>query len=257
MVKFFRDLADVQRRLQFSYCGFTDEEFHPEKTAPARFGDLVFLRGLRTSRRLMITNRFGSNRPDIMAYPREPEKLSLEAALHRAFMRDFVDWTFGGVYDAFGMTRGGSGYGGKKYWQNAVEVALRVADVIFLLPEDSEGVIWDINLLLTRGTRARVVFIMLPEYIEGKASHHWKILSHRLLGEQFQISKYSPDGGYYLVKSMEHKTGALIPFQSLFDSSLYQSVVGGLLPRRDRAEHVSFAQARKDLPVDQIILSFD
>jgi hypothetical protein len=234
-------IGKQQRSVLFKFYGFTEAEFPSDKTAPGLFGDLVYLRSLKSSRRFMIANAFGGNRPDIFSYPREPVQMSLEAAIQRAFMRNFWNAAIGGPYDPFGMSR--CGKIGSRDWQKTIVTAARVADVMFFLPAETAGVLWEAELLLTGRTKAKLVFVMLPQDIEPEAESAWNRLKDLAHSKSLEMPAYSSQGGYFIVSAMDFKSGNLMPFHSLFDGSLFLAVAQGLIPVKQRKDHIQFLDA--------------
>lgn len=123
---------------------------------------LFYIRPLRSSRRVLIENGFGTNPYFEVRQPAAaqllPAYISIEAALHWGVCTWFKTEALGGPIDIFGMAR--SSVLGP--WRLSAGTLLELSDVICVLASDSEGLAWELDLIASRGLHEKVMLVMPP-----------------------------------------------------------------------------------------------
>lgn len=125
---------------------------------------LLFLRPLASSKRGRLPNAFGPfYRPLLDTLVGVPHTLTIEAALHIAFMMRFNTTALGGPIDLLGMARGTAVIEATdaplRTWQRAALTLIDGARVVLMLLDDSEGLLWELTQIGQRGAAGRLVLV--------------------------------------------------------------------------------------------------
>jgi hypothetical protein len=158
----------------------------------SRRASAVYLRPLRSVRELLIPVHFARPRtPFQQAFPDVPE-LPLETLLYRAVGDDMFFISVGGTAEGFGPARI-MVVGGER-WQDAVASAIHTSDLIFLLPQASEGIEWEVRFLIGENALPRVIFVMPPEAPHFDVPSLWAEATTMMRGLGYRLPRYKPGG---------------------------------------------------------------
>lgn len=174
VLEFLTLAFDTQLGMQRGYYGLAEQKrdagvrafanrFPRTDTMPT----LVFLRPLGTSRRIHVDNAFGPYYRDLFAaLGPAPQELTLEGALHLAFMMRFRTEALGGPIDMLGMARSTALFkfqgSALEAWQEAVALMIASAAVVVVLLEDSAGLLWEMSEIARQRARGKVIVVVLP-----------------------------------------------------------------------------------------------
>jgi hypothetical protein len=189
---YLRAVAGVQRVDQLR----SGSPFIPQAPLPRDKDqpEVVYLRPFIYTGELTIANRFRGRDWYVPADGREPEWMTLEAVLHRAFGADVLLSSVGGRGEGYGMTRLGVFGGGGDSWQGVVELLVERAATVLMTPHHSEGVRWEIGLLVRTGAIARTLLIMPPRSQPLDAATVWEDARPLLAEHDITLPPYDPDG---------------------------------------------------------------
>lgn len=179
---------------------------------------LVYLRPLSTARRELLPNCFSAdpNAPD-KRYRLLPDRISIEAALQLALTPSFATNALGGPIDLFGMARGTVLGGGVNSWQEYVKLMIEYADLICVLPADSEGLSWELGEILRQGAAGRTMFI-LPPREGGRVPAISPAARERLRAIGYTMPEQIEPGFFLL--TADGSCARHIPFDWLWDGRL-------------------------------------
>jgi hypothetical protein len=171
----------------------------PYSSFPDRGGNVIFLRPLLSTGHLTITNGF---RPDPSWDPplSSPgsRQITLEAALHRALTRHVVFISLGGRPDGYGAGRLMLlGTGDEDSWKKLVEAMIGVADVVVLVPNASEGIAWEIDLLIRQQLLPKTVFVMPPGATDLNVPDLWIETATMMADRGIRLPDYDPNGLFF------------------------------------------------------------
>jgi hypothetical protein len=179
---------------------------------------LLFLRGFRSSKRLWVENNFTFEQEEIIPFPKEPPRLSIEAALTKGLGVRFLPMALGGLSDPLGMGRVLSVLT-IDAWKGVFDTLAESAAIILVLPDDSDALTWELTQLSERRYLHRVALLMAPLALDRKASAIWNHTARFVGTRQWMMPDYDERGAFVLFS----KDGAVReqhPFATLFDGSL-------------------------------------
>jgi hypothetical protein len=179
---------------------------------------LLFLRGFRSSKRLWIENAFTFDRKDVIPFPKEPPRLSIEAALTKGLAVAFEPLALGGLPDPLGMSRVLSVLT-TDAWQQAFAAAAGDAAIIVVLPDDSDALTWELMQLVERRYLQRVVLLMAPLGLDRKAAATWDRTATLARARKWKLPNYD-ERGAFVVFSNAGTAREQHPFAALLDGSL-------------------------------------
>jgi hypothetical protein len=166
------DAFKYQLQAQQRLYGYRQEDLDKgERAFAARFRQpeltLVYLRPLATSRRIYLPNSFGPAYEDLLATLTPiPPVLTLEGALHLAFMKVFRTEALGGPIDLLGMARPTAIFDshatGLRAWQEAASLMIKFAAVVLVLLGESEGLLWEMSEIARQDAFAKLVLVTPP-----------------------------------------------------------------------------------------------
>lgn len=187
------------------------------RSALAERLELVYLRPLGTARRELLPNRFTDEvkRAD-ERHRLLPDRISIEAALQVALTPTFATYALGGPIDLFGMQRGTILGGGPDSWQGYAQLMIGFADLICVLPADSEGLAWELSEILRQGAAGKTIFVLPPR--EGTVIGMSPAARKRLENIGYTLpDKMEP--GFFLLNA-GGSCEPYIPFDHLWDGRL-------------------------------------
>jgi hypothetical protein len=195
------------------------------REAGTRASTVAFLRPLATtSRRLFLRNEFLTY--DDSLSPLVPARISLEAALHLAFVRRFRTIALGGPIDIFGMARptatGGKSSDALASWQTAAVGLIQTSDAILVLLAESEGLGWEMSEIARQGVFGKVVFV-LPPGASSQQNKSVEPFAYRLRQLGFGLPGELRKAEFLLIGA----TGAVertLEFQTLWTGELLEAV---------------------------------
>ena len=179
---------------------------------------LLFLRGFRASKRLWIENAFTFDRTEVIPFPKEPPRLSIEAALTKGLGVVFLPIALGGLPDPLGMARQLSVLT-PDAWQVGFAMATNDAAIILVLPDDSDALTWELTQLVERRYLQRVVLLMAPLALDRKAAAIWDHTVRFARPRRWKLPNYD-ERGAFIVFSEEGTVLEQHPFAALLDGSL-------------------------------------
>ncbi len=232
-----------QREAQLGIIGFDPNMAKPKFRAQmSQPPNILFLRPLGSTRRVMIKNRFPLYaNPSLMRFPFEPTRVTLEGALHRA-MFCFSGSTVGGPVDGLGMARlmlanpdsSITDTALTDAWKKPVLVALESAELILVLASPTDGVSWEVGELKARERLECSVIVMTPKEADGYGEREWHQAAARYVDRGVHIGPYAPSGGFVFL----HKDGTrrvMLEFESLWNGELLRAVLPAVIEALTRA----------------------
>ena len=181
---------------------------------------MLFLRGFRSEKRWFLDNRVQMFSPWIVPITPEPAVLSLEATLQRVLGTMFQCFAIGGRQDIIGMGRIITPEPPTiDQWKQWFELWLKRCDFIMLVPEDSIGLNWEVEQLLSRKLTDRLVLIMLPATIDAQIAAAWSAITRLFKTHGHTLPDYAVEGGF-VVRSAEGTFKTILDFESIFDGRL-------------------------------------
>ena len=181
---------------------------------------MLFLRGFRSEKRWFLENCIQMFSPWVPAITPEPAVLSLEGALQRVLGTMFQCYAVGGRQDILGMGRyvmpepGNTGE-----WKQMFEFELVRCAFIMLVPEESTGLNWELEQILSRGLSHRLVLIMLPAAIDVKFAGAWSSIARLFEAHGLALPDYAAEGGF-AARSADGTFNRFLEFAGLFDGRL-------------------------------------
>lgn len=227
----------TQQDLDRTAAGFKQRY---RKTPPNLMPKLVLLRPLSTSRRIQMPNRFGLYYADLLV-DYMPETISLEAALHLAFMRRFTTEALGGPIDIFGMARstamGMSSESGKPTWQGCASLLIEYASVVVALFDDRDAMLWELGEVARQNAFEKLILIALPN-TSSTVQGYTDAATQKLRNLGFDLPRGIRESGFFLFNDV----GAIadtLPFDCLWSGKLFEAVLARSLKRK-------WARGRRD-----------
>jgi hypothetical protein len=125
-------------------------------------------------------------------------------------------------------------------WEALVLLLMRQAQVIFIVPGTSEGVMWEMERL--KDYRAKTVYLMPPtKYYHGdarSAARHWHELRHTFMRRDIFLPGYDPKGALFTLDE-RGRVARQSQFAARFGGTRVHEFVsqmgGGPKPRQSRA----------------------
>jgi hypothetical protein len=185
---------------------------------------LLLLRPLATARRIHLENRFGPYYADVLS-PKVPRTLTLESALHLAFVKRFDTEALGGPIDIFGMKRStalGTFPPGTESWQQAVSLLIQNAAVIFALFDERDALYWEMRELARQRAFGRLIFVIPPT--SAQAAHEY---SPAAIGRLRELGLDLPDSvpaSGFMHFSQSGAVARTLPFDALWSGELFEIV---------------------------------
>jgi hypothetical protein len=180
----------------------------------------LFLRSFRSTRRMWVNNAFQPGNPDVLPYPAEPSKMTLESAVDRGLGLHFDCATFGGMSDPFGVIRifAPRTTDDSDFWKEDLTRCLGTSHCILLLPDGTPSIRWEIEEICRCGVIHLTTLIMLPESVDRAAGHCWREVIDLLSKAVLELPAYQPAGAFV---SLNHDGGfEELPFAALFTGQL-------------------------------------
>ncbi|MEO8134804.1 MAG: hypothetical protein ABI831_12590 [Betaproteobacteria bacterium] len=187
---------------------------------------LVYLRSLSSSKRLILRNRFAWL-PRIAAdhVRLALTSLSLESALHLAFLRQLDTFALGGMPDFFGMRRAAVGQSGEpQAWREFASIMIRDAAVLVVLAGESEGLQWELSEIRRQGALDKILLV-IPPVADARQSVMAEALS-RVAGLQVQSEDLAPG---FVLFTVTGQIECQLSFDSLWNGRLRDVVERRLL----------------------------
>jgi hypothetical protein len=232
------NVIKIQLEAQMGFYGFHQEDLDAAESAfAARFSSspgsppsLVFLRPLCTSRRIPLRNQFGAYYQQLFSgMTSNPivENLTLEGALHLAFMTRFSTTALGGPMDILGIKRLTAIFEEEsspvRTWQMAASILIEFADVVVVLFDDSEGLLWEMSEIVRQGALKRLVFVIPP----GENDQREWVLSEAGVQQLRQIGfdlPIDPIGSGFLLLDSTGAVEQRLSFEALWSGELLNVV---------------------------------
>jgi len=223
----------IQLDSQLGLWGLTQQDLdRTAKAFRARFRRseeemprLLFLRPLATSRRIRLENRLGPYYDDVRS-PLLPETLTLESALHNAFLKHFNTEALGGPIDLFGMARAtalGAFDSGMESWQSAISLSMQHAQIVIAVFDEREALYWEMSELARLRAFGKLIFVMPPVAGgKGDAGYSPGAVS-RLQDLGLKLPEAVPASGFMLFEE-SGKVEKNLPFDSLWSGELPESI---------------------------------
>ena len=168
---------------------------------------VLYLRPLSTLRSVFVPIKGETTKP----YP----VATLEAALTNC-VAPLCQATnaVGGLGDILGMQRSDFVGEGDTGWQVLVSSLMNISGAIIVLPDDSEGVSWEIGQIAERDLFAKCIFVLLPLDLDWSDQGN-----SRGFAKAFQIGKEAlrKDGGFFVGHPRDNR---LLPWTALWDGKL-------------------------------------
>jgi tetratricopeptide (TPR) repeat protein len=184
-------------------------------------GKVLFLRPFLTAGSLMLSSQFTGPESFAVQFKTEPDPITLESALYRVLGEHLSFSSIAGRSDGLGATRifiiGGDG------WQSMVLSEFDTAEVIMMIPQDSPGVRWEINTLLERKLLARTLFVMPPECHDFDVQALWEKAGSLMSDLGLILPQWQANGLFFQL-SEEGSVKRTLPFQTLWDNTLFENV---------------------------------
>jgi hypothetical protein len=221
-----------QLQAQQSAYGYTQERldegarrfaalFRRQDVAPP---SLVFLRPLATSRRIRLRSAFGPAYADQLAALSDlPSVLTLESALHVAFMRTFHTEALGGPIDLLGMARPTALYEsrepGLRAWHDVAALMIEHAAVVLVLLGQTGGLRWEMSELARQGAFGKLVLVTPPAEVDDSVADFVRRMGE--LGLRLPADVTTP--GFRLFDT-SGEVRATLPFAALWSGELLAAV---------------------------------
>jgi tetratricopeptide (TPR) repeat protein len=151
--------------------GYAEPTVPPGFRERKRRGNLLFLRPLITSGHLTLENRCEVPAFEVTFDP-EPRQITLESLLYRVVGPELLFMALGGRPEGFGGDRLIMVAGGTE-WHAMIEFLAEQASLIAMVPHVSEGVRWEVELLVRTGKIERTLMIMPPASTDTDAAAMW------------------------------------------------------------------------------------
>lgn len=168
---------------------------------------VLYLRPLSTLRSVFVPIK----REKTELYP----VATLEAALTNCVAPLFqATNAVGGLGDILGMQRSDFAGEGEAGWQLLVSSLMDISGAIIVLPDDSDGVSWEIGQIAERDLLGKCIFVLLPSDLE------WSDQGNRLgFARAFRIENAAldRDGGFFVG---DPRNGLLLPWKAQWDGNL-------------------------------------
>ena len=225
----------AQLNAQLGLHGWTQKDLDEGTTAfAARYRkdtpplSLVYLRPLAAARRIWLRNRFGPYYRPLLATMRYvSEEITLEAALHIAFAARFGTQALGGPIDMFGMGRATAFGKQRSYlaaWQEAVRPMIAHADVLAVLLDESDGLLWELSEVANQRAFTKLILIVPP----GERAPRRRALSpagaQRLRDIGFDLPT-GPDAEGFLLLDASGRVETQLEFEALWSGQLLEAVL--------------------------------
>jgi hypothetical protein len=194
------------------------------RQSPESHPQLVLLRPLATVRRLRMENRFGPYYRDVISAI-VPTTLTLESALHLAFMKHFDTVALGGPIDIFGMARStalGTFRRDVESWHTAVQSLIQTAALVLALFDETEALYWEMEELARQRAFGKVIFV-LPPAADRRSPALRTAAIERLRSVGLQLQEDAQEPGFILFDG----SGAVaqrLPFDALWSGELLETV---------------------------------
>jgi hypothetical protein len=193
---------------------------------------LAYLRPLGTARRGLIPNCFAAHvRARDERHRLLPDRISIEAALEVALTPLFGTQALGGPIDLFGMKRDTSLGGGADGWQLYAKLMIEHADVICVLPADSEGLSWELEEILRQGAAQKTIFVLPPR--DGGTVPAISPAERERLGALGYTLPERIESGFLLMNA-DANCECQIPFECLWDGRLCAELLARLYESRQQ-----------------------
>jgi hypothetical protein len=86
------------------------------------------------------------------------------------------------------------GTGEQDQWQGIAAGAIRVANVVILVPHQSEGVSWEVDRLVAEGRLTKTVFLMPPLANDFDVPAMWTEATAMMVSRGLTLPAYDPAG---------------------------------------------------------------
>lgn len=153
---------------------------------------LLYLRPLLSAGQLLLPNQCLAN-AFRASYRTEPDNITLEALLYRALGVELDVISLGGRPEGYGATRMIAAAGGTE-WQSTLKLLEETVDLILMVPNLSEGVRWEIELLSERRSLGKTLFVMPPLATDIDVPRLWAEATPMMAEYGLDLPTYQPHG---------------------------------------------------------------
>ena len=213
---------------QAKFYGLSESELEWFQTTWGRGiapGGVLFLRPLDFGRTIYLKNQFD---PSVQLSPLSTDPrfsvISLEGALAQVVFPFGKHATaLGGIQDIIGMRRShvfSTEVESGLDWRMYASTLLDLSDVIFVLPNFSEPIKWEISEIRKKGVLPQCIFILLP------ASHEWVDFGNRRAFSEFLKipSEQLRDEGGFLFGDTDPLHASFLEWSALWNGTLFERI---------------------------------
>jgi tetratricopeptide (TPR) repeat protein len=184
-------------------------------------GQLFYLRPLLNAAGLRLPNQCIANAFTV-GYRVEPDNITLEALLYRALAVELNSLSLGGRPDGYGSTRMIIAAGGTN-WRSTLKELEERSDLIFMVPHLSEGVRWELELLIKRRALGKTLFVMPPLATDIDVAKLWAEAALMMGEYDLRVPPYQPDGSIFSF-GPDGRIASKWEFQLLWNNELMKAI---------------------------------
>jgi tetratricopeptide (TPR) repeat protein len=198
----------------------------PERPGANTSRKALYLRPLLSAGHLTLQNRCVVGAFDA-GFRTEPDTMTLESLVYRVLGRNLTVASVGGRPEGYGAARWTLVTGGDD-WRGFLEWLEPQSDLIVLVPHSSDGVRWELDLLLKRGALRKTLFIMPPCSADTDVAAMWAEAEAMMRERGLQVIPYQNEGGVYRLEP-DGTVAERWPFDLLWNNT-FLSKISHLLP---------------------------